>query len=134
MVVVGLETLPALDALREIVDAIGGQRVAFSVDLREGIPIAPLAVGQGAPSVTDLVQRAAGAGVGTIIVLDLARVGTDAGIDLDLVAAARRAAPGAALVAGGGVRSREELDRLAAAGANGALVATALLSGALRLT
>lgn len=134
MVVVGLETLPALDALREIVDAIGGQRVAFSVDLREGIPIAPLAVGHGAPSVTDLVQRAAGAGVGTIIVLDLARVGTDAGTDLDLIAAARRAAPGVALFAGGGVRSPEELHRLAAAGCTGALVATALLSGALRLT
>jgi phosphoribosylformimino-5-aminoimidazole carboxamide ribotide isomerase len=84
--------------------------------------------------VTDLVQRAAGAGVGTIIVLDLARVGTDAGIDLDLIAAARRAAPVVALFAGGGVRSPEELHRLAAAGCTGALVATALLSGALRLT
>jgi len=132
-VIVGLETLPSLDALREIVDAVGGQRVAFSVDLRGGVPIAPPAVGHGALSVTELVQRAAGGGVGTIIILDLARVGTGAGIDLDLIAGARRVAPGVALFAGGGVRSRKELDRLAAAGCDGALVATALLSGALRL-
>jgi phosphoribosylformimino-5-aminoimidazole carboxamide ribotide isomerase len=134
MVVVGLETLPSLDALRGIVEGIGGQRVAFSVDLRNGVPVIPVAAGHSALSATDLVQRAASAGVGTIIVLDLARVGTGVGIDLELVVSARRAAPGAALFAGGGVRNGEDLDQLAAAGCHGALVATALLSGALRLT
>jgi len=39
-----------------------------------------------------------------------------------------------ALFAGGGVRNAEDLDALARAGCDGALVATALLSGALRLT
>ncbi|MBK5186938.1 MAG: hypothetical protein JJD97_01770 [Gemmatimonadaceae bacterium] len=35
------------------------------------------------------------------------------------------------LIAGGGVRHREDLDRLAAAGATGALVATAVHRGAI---
>ena len=132
--IVGLETLPRFDALRGIVDAIGGKRVAFSVDLRDGVPIMPSAVGHKALSATDLVEHAAGDAVGTIIVLDLARVGTGAGLDFDLIASARRAAPDVALFAGGGVRNSDDLDQLAVAGCDGALVATALLSGALRLT
>jgi phosphoribosylformimino-5-aminoimidazole carboxamide ribotide isomerase len=67
-------------------------------------------------------------------VLDLARVGSGSGVDLELMSAVRRAAPRVALFAGGGVRNAEDLDALARAGCDGALVATALLSGALRLT
>jgi uncharacterized protein related to proFAR isomerase len=37
------------------------------------------------------------------------------------------------ILAGGGVRHRQDLDALARAGCTGALVATALLSGALSL-
>ena len=133
-VIVGLETLPRLETLTEIVQVVGGQRVAFSVDLRDGVPIVPPAVAHSAVTATEIVHRAADAGVATIIVLDVARVGTGAGIDLEPIAAARRAAPGVALFAGGGVRSGEDLNQLAAAGCDGALVATALLSGALRLT
>ena len=133
-VIVGLETLPSLDILAQIVGGIGGQRVAFSVDLRDGVPIVPPTADHRALGVAELAQRAASVGVGTIIILDLARVGTGAGIDLELIASVRRAAPGVALFAGGGVGNSEDLDRLASAGCDGALVATALLSGALRLT
>ena len=85
-------------------------------------------------SVAQIVRGAADAGVGTMIVLDLARVGSAAGVDLEAMAAVRRAVPDVALFAGGGVRSEEDLALLARAGCDGALVATALLSGALRLT
>jgi phosphoribosylformimino-5-aminoimidazole carboxamide ribotide isomerase len=64
-----------------------------------------------------------------VIVLDLARVGSGTGVDLDLLARVRRAAPGLALLAGGGVRDAADLDRLADAGCDGALVATALHDG-----
>ena len=43
----------------------------------------------------------------------------------------REALPGVDLIAGGGVRDRADLDRLAAAGANGSLVATAVHRGAI---
>jgi phosphoribosylformimino-5-aminoimidazole carboxamide ribotide isomerase len=53
-------------------------------------------------------------------------------LDLRLIARVREAAPHVTLVAGGGVRGPADLTRLAAAGCDAALVATALQSGALR--
>ena len=38
-VIVGLETLPSFDVLADICAEIGGDRVAFSLDLRDGQPI-----------------------------------------------------------------------------------------------
>lgn len=126
-VVVGLETLSSFAALRQICDGIGGRHVAFSLDLRGGDPI-----GIGHGDAADVVAaRAADAGIGAIIVLDLARVGMKSGVDLNLIARVRKAAPAVTLLAGGGVRGPEDLERLADAGADGALVATALLDGSL---
>ena len=126
-VVVGLETLLSFAALHGICAAVGGQRVAFSLDVRGGDPI-----GIAADDAAGVVAaRAADAGVGAIIVLDLARVGMKSGIDVELIARVRKAAPGVTLLAGGGVRGPEDLARLADAGGDGALVATALLDGSL---
>jgi phosphoribosylformimino-5-aminoimidazole carboxamide ribotide isomerase len=130
-VVVGLETLTTFDALSAVCEAIGGARVAFSLDLRHGVPLVSPNGPAGLTSASDVARRAAAAGAGTVIVLDLARVGTGAGIDLPLMRAVRDAAPDVALIAGGGVRNDADLQALLAAGYDGALVATALLSGAL---
>lgn len=129
-VVVGLETLPSYDLLGEVCAAVGGDRVALSLDLRDGEPVVTSGMPSGEPA--DLVAaRAVDAGAGTIIVIDLARVGTGAGLDLALIARVREAAPGLTLLAGGGVRGLEDLARLADVGCNGALVATALHEGRL---
>ena len=77
----------------------------------------------------ELARRAVDAGVETVIVLDLARVGGLGGADDAMMREIRAALPGVDLIAGGGVRDQADLDRLAAAGANGALVATALHRG-----
>ena len=123
-VVVGLETLPSFDALRAIGQAVGGDHVAFSLDLRDGKPMA----GPGIPRETpeQLAARAAEAGAGSVIVIDLARVGTLVGLDFELLARVRKIVPGLVLLAGGGVRGAEDLERLSDAGCDGALVATAL--------
>jgi len=123
-VVVGLETLPSFDALREICATIGGNRVAFSLDLREGQPIAVDGIFEESPEL--LAGRAADASAGSVIVIDLARVGTRAGIDFDLLGRIRAATSGLTLVAGGGISGPQDLERLAALGCDGALVATAL--------
>lgn len=133
-VIVGLETLTSIEALGEISQAIGGERVAFSVDLRDGMPITLPGAEHSRWSAAETGKSAAEAGAGTIIVLDLARVGSGRGPDIELMTAMRRAVPEAALFAGGGVRSVDDADLLARAGCDGALVATALLSGSLRLT
>ncbi len=130
--IVGLETLSSFDALAGICQAVGSDRVAFSLDLRDGRPVTASGgiAGDATPEV--LAVRAVDAGAGTIIVIDLARVGTGRGIDLPLLARLRHAVAGVTLVAGGGLRSAADLDRLATAGCDAALVATALHDGSIR--
>ena len=125
-VVVGLETLTSIEALTGICAEVGGEHVAFSLDLRDGTPIGTVAAGE-LPE--RIAARAAGAGAGTLIVLDLGRVGADAGMDVELMARVRAAVPDRILLAGGGVRGLDDLEQLANAGCDGALVATALHAG-----
>jgi phosphoribosylformimino-5-aminoimidazole carboxamide ribotide isomerase len=61
-----------------------------------------------------------------IIVMTLARVGSDAGPDLERFAAIRSIAGGREIYAAGGVRDATDLSVLKAAGVGGALIATAL--------
>ncbi|HXH25648.1 MAG TPA: HisA/HisF-related TIM barrel protein [Vicinamibacterales bacterium] len=134
-VVVGLETLPSFDALDAISHAVAPRQLVFSLDLKDGVPVVPAgfemrgAAGPGAPEA--IAARAVDHGAGAVIVLDLARVGTDRGPDLDLVCRVRGAVPDVELYAGGGVRSLDDLRNLAGAGCDGALVATALHAGRL---
>src|SRR5213596_543225 len=130
-VVVGLETLPSLEALAAICSAVGAERVAFSLDLRHGEPIRSPG---GDPAPHLIAARAAAAGAGAVIVLDLARVGTGCGPDVDLIARVRQTTPDVTLLAGGGVRGLKDLERLANVGCDGALVATALHDGRLGTT
>ena len=134
-VVVGLETLPSFDALRNICDAVGGERIAFSLDLRNGKPIVASSASDvlrdGGPVVRFAV-KAARTGVASVIVLDLARVGMGRGLDFHLISTVRATLPGLTLVAGGGIRGLADLKRLATIGCDGALAATALQDGRLR--
>ena len=132
-VVVGLETLDSFAQLEAIVGRVGSARIVFSLDLRGSVPL----VRPGAPhegsggSPLELARRAVAAGVRALLVLDLARVGTGAGVDLELVRRLRRALRDVELLAGGGVAGPADLARLAAAGCDAVLVATALHDGRL---
>jgi len=126
-VIVGLETLESWNALRAIAAGVGAEGVAFSLDLRNGEPLTRMT-----PPSSDaaaVAVKAVEAGVHSIIVIDVARVGTGAGLDLELIARVREAVPDVMLLAGGGVRGFEDLERLAGAGCDGVLVATALHDG-----
>jgi len=129
-VIVGLETLPSFEVLSELCTALGKERVVFSLDLRDGQPM--IANGIQVPSALspeNIAKTAAASGVGTVIVIDLARVGTNRGLDVDLLKKVRSAAPDVNLIAGGGVREWDDLVRVAGAGCNGTLLATALHNG-----
>lgn len=128
-VVVGLETLPSLDALEGICSALEFDRVVFSLDLHDGEPLVAGADATTRQAAPPLAARAAATGVAAIIVLDLARVGTGRGPDLALLEQIRIAAPRTPLFVGGGIRNAADLDRLADARCNGVLIATALHDG-----
>jgi phosphoribosylformimino-5-aminoimidazole carboxamide ribotide isomerase len=129
-VVIGLETLRSFDALSGVVRALGSGRVIFSLDMRDREPIVPAGTPHPGSPIA-IVRRAVGAGVGSVIVLDLARVGTGEGVDLQLVRGIRREFHETELLVGGGVRGREDFERLAEIGCDGALVASALHDGRL---
>jgi phosphoribosylformimino-5-aminoimidazole carboxamide ribotide isomerase len=129
-VVIGLETLPRLELLEAAVAAAPPGGIVFSLDLRLGRPVlSPAATGARLPEPEDLASRAVDAGVGAVLLLDVGRVGTGGGVDLELLRRLRRRFPHVRLLAGGGVAGVEDLRRLAGAGCDGALVATALHSG-----
>ena len=131
--VVGLETLRSFDDLAASVASSGAERIVFSLDLRHGRPVVgpdqpPALAGAGALS---LAERAVGAGVTTLLLLDVGRVGSGAGVDVELLRALRSGFPDLRLLAGGGVAGGDDLARLRDAGCDGALVATALHGGAI---
>ena len=125
-VIVGTETLSGPDALDRLLEEI--PEVVLSVDLRDGRILSPDPQLAGLPAL-DAMARLHRAGLREAIVLDLARVGSGAGLDVGLIADLHAAFPDLALLAGGGVRDVEDLRALRDAGAAGALVATALHRG-----
>jgi phosphoribosylformimino-5-aminoimidazole carboxamide ribotide isomerase len=128
--IVGLETLPSLEALPDICAAVGTDRLAFSLDLRDGQPIVVNGAHAAGPrSAEEIAGLAVASGTNTLIVIDLARVGTGRGVDVDLLGRIRAASPGLSLVAGGGISGWDDLVQVAKAGCSAALVATALHDG-----
>jgi phosphoribosylformimino-5-aminoimidazole carboxamide ribotide isomerase len=131
-IVVGLESLHAFADLADIVELVGPSRVVFSLDLRLGSPMLHPALqdaGGALPDARSLALQAVKAGVRTLLVLDIGRVGTGCGVDLGLLEALRREFPSQRLLAGGGVLTRRDLDRMCDAGCDGALVASAIHAG-----
>ncbi len=129
-VVIGTETLAREAALERLRAELPNAPLVLSLDLRAGRVLSP------DPELAQLAPRQALArlarfGVREAIVLDLARVGSGEGPDVALLRALRASFPELALIAGGGVRDAGDLRTLAAAGAAGALVATALHGGAI---
>lgn len=132
-VVVGLETLRSFADLAEIIGEVGASRAVFSLDLRLGRPVLhpELEDSSVIPDPVDMTARALDAGVASVLVVDIGRVGTGCGVDLGLVEALRGRFPSVRLLAGGGVLARRDLDRMRNSGCDGALVASAIHNGAI---
>lgn len=132
--VVGFETCRTPDFLREFTYSPCSQTLGFSIDLRGG----ELIGNWEAWGVSDrrdalgVARVAVGMGVRTLFVLDLARIGIGTGTGTEeLLTAIRCEFPRVELIAGGGVRTWDDVDRLGGAGADAVLVASALHDGVL---
>jgi phosphoribosylformimino-5-aminoimidazole carboxamide ribotide isomerase len=140
--VIGSETCGTPEVLLNALDEAGSRSVALSIDMKGGrlLGHSPAWREQGVFSDADVLEMAAVAvkqmGVGTLILIDLADVGAKAGPSGTEYWCRKIAArmPGVDLIAGGGVRNWDDVDRLGEAGATGVLVASALHDGTLKAT
>ena len=131
-VIIGAETCTTLEALLSIRAAVPADRLVFSLDMRAGQLLSRCSQ-LAALSPLEALDSLHRAGWQEVILLDLARVGTKAGVDRALITEARRRFPELALLVGGGIRDSDELGDLNAMGVAGAMVATALHRGIITL-
>lgn len=133
-VVLGTALLAHPELLERLVARYGGGRVVAALDVRAG-----RAVGEGwrsgAPGtrLDRLVGRLLAAGAGILEVTSIARDGTMAGPDLELLARVRALAPNVLLIASGGIRDVRDLRALHDLGCDGAILGRAIYDGAFTL-
>lgn len=126
-VIVGLESCPSPAVLREILRTVPHHRVTFSLDLKNGVPLAGPAWGT---SAEEIARTVLAVGITQLIVLDLAGVGVGQGVPtIDLCRVVRQlAGSDVQIVTGGGVRDSRDLELLGDARVNAVLIASALHS------
>jgi phosphoribosylformimino-5-aminoimidazole carboxamide ribotide isomerase len=126
-IILGLESLASPGVLREIASVVDADRLVFSLDLKDG---QALASRQWPADPLAIAEIAVAAGIGRIIVLDLARVGVGEGTGTQSLCEELHARwPELELVGGGGVRSMSDVHKLLASGLSRVLVASALHDG-----
>lgn len=132
--VIGLETAAGPNVCARAAEVVNVP-VAFSLDLRGGELLGdwPSWGAKDARDAITVARTAIRNGAKALIVLDLARVGSGSGTGTEpLLRAIRAEFPDIDLIAGGGIRGPEDVERLGEAGASGVLVASALHDGTLR--
>jgi phosphoribosylformimino-5-aminoimidazole carboxamide ribotide isomerase len=127
-VIIGSETLDHLAALHHIQELVRPERLLFSLDIAGGKVLSDTPDLTGQRPLAALRTLVA-AGLSRFIILTLDRVGTGTGPDYRLLQGARQAFPHLFVVAGGGVRTPDDLQQLATTGVNGVLIASALHRG-----
>ncbi|WP_010587688.1 HisA/HisF-related TIM barrel protein [Schlesneria paludicola] len=129
-IIVGLETCRSPDALAQLVAAFPD--LIFSLDLQQGVPRRAIDSVGWYDDATRIANQISAAKIRSILVLDLADVGTGTGGSTDkLCRRIRTEFPEISVITGGGVRGAGDLRRLHRIGANQVLVASALHDGRL---
>ncbi len=129
--IIGLESVPDVDTLRNLWQLIGVDQAIFSLDLKQGKPLTG-GTGWDAQTPQEIARQAVEIGFQRLIVLDLAAVGMDQGTPVETLCGRLHASyPGLELISGGGIRGLPDLKRLADHGCTSALVASALHDGRL---
>jgi len=125
--IIGLESIGSRDQFAAVLSGVDHNRIVFSLDLMNGRPIATPDWPTSPIEVASIVVEA---GIRSLIVLDLAAVGTGEGCAaLPLCRAIRSRWPALELATGGGVRGEQDILDAVAAGADRVLIASALHDG-----
>lgn len=127
-VVIASESLASLAAESGRFADLGTENVLFSLDLKNRTVIwrEPFTESSD-PCVVTMYLRSLG--FREAILLEMDRIGTGGGADIELLGRVTTAVPGMRFIVGGGIASAAEFVRLKRAGAFGVLLATALHDG-----
>jgi phosphoribosylformimino-5-aminoimidazole carboxamide ribotide isomerase len=125
--VIGTETLHHMGFVGEAVKAFGSTSVVVSLDLK-GDKVLVKPGFDGCRDPLCLLGEFSGMDVSQVIVLDLTRVGSGEGVNVDFLGKVINDLP-LKVFAGGGVRNIADLIELEKLGVSGVLVATALHTG-----
>ena len=129
IIIIGTETLTDLGFAGEAVRALGEDRVIVSVDLKGG-ELLSRSESIRSMSPLRLVKTLEEMGVTRIIVLDLARVGSEQGVNMGIVEEVLEET-GVEVITGGGMRGIGDLEQARDLGVSAALISTVLHSGKL---
>jgi phosphoribosylformimino-5-aminoimidazole carboxamide ribotide isomerase len=128
-VVAGLETVEGPQVVERLCAEVGGGRLVFSLDLKAGIALGRTKAWPDSDPV-EIARLAVAAGVTRLLVLDLAQVGEGRGTGTEeLCVRLAQAHPRIRIAAGGGIRGMDDVQKLAAAGVDTVLIASALHDG-----
>lgn len=128
-IVIGTETLNDLAFVNESIKSLGEKRVIVSIDLKKGKLLSVSDAIRSMEPLTLAVELDK-IGVTHVIVLDLARVGAESGVD-ELLLRNILEKTQLEVFVGGGIRHLRDLEELKNTGVSGALVATVLHTGKL---
>ena len=123
-VIIGTETA-SFDLITCAVERFPG-RINISIDMKNGMVLTKDRKLGTTP--VELVRKLNGYDIKDIIILDLSKVGTSAGIDVAMLKTIA-AASNHNILAGGGIRDMDDIRALSKIGVSGALVATAVHNG-----
>ncbi len=130
-IIVALETVDGPETIASLCATYGRDRVVFSLDLRAGELCGKIDRWR-ATDAASIAKEAVDHGAGAIIILDMSKVGMNAGTSTE--ALCRRLVqthPDVEIIPGGGVRDATDLFRLKDIGVGAVLVASVLHDGSL---
>lgn len=127
-VIIGTAAITQPELLDELLERYGAERVAVSIDARDGLVAVKGWTEKSTVAATTLARQVTEQGVTHLIYTDIARDGTLLGVDPEPVSLMRRASPHT-LVAGGGVAGEGDLELYESLGLDGAIVGKALYEG-----
>jgi len=125
-IIIGTETLQSTDFIKDALQQVGVNQIIVSLDIKDGKVLTQ--PNFGLTDVFEFLEAFRGMGVSEFILLDLSRVGSDEGVNVDLLKKAL-AVLGEGVYVGGGVRGVDDLLELKRLGVLGVLLASALHSG-----
>ncbi len=129
-VVVGTETLTTIKYLNDLIKNFGKERIIPSIDSINGKVISKCLDLNGMDPLI-IALKLESIGVSELILLDISKVGTESGVNIELVKKILSSISIPILI-GGGIRSINDIQYLKELGVSGVLIATALHKGIIK--